>query len=101
VALVIMGHVPAFPFSIGSPGWVRSSAWIWLFSSTESTDCVRGPPTAREKQITQEEIAQPGAGPGEAAPGCSRSSMHRGLCSSNSLPPNNNDQLAIVLKSDQ
>jgi hypothetical protein len=22
---------------IGSPGWVRSSAWIWLFSSSEST----------------------------------------------------------------
>ena len=25
------------PFLIGRPGWVRSSAWIWLFSSTEST----------------------------------------------------------------
>ena len=24
-------------FFSGSPGWVRSSAWIWLFSSTEST----------------------------------------------------------------
>src|SRR5271155_4945586 len=22
------------PFFIGSPGWVRSSAWTWLFSST-------------------------------------------------------------------
>src|ERR1700732_503794 len=29
--------VPARPFFIGSPGWVRSSAWIWLFSSTERT----------------------------------------------------------------
>src|SRR6266478_3241607 len=26
--------VPARPFFIGNPGWVRSSAWIWLFSST-------------------------------------------------------------------
>ena len=24
--------VPARPFFIGRPGWVRSSAWIWLFS---------------------------------------------------------------------
>jgi hypothetical protein len=23
------------PGFIGSPGWVRSSAWIWLFSSTD------------------------------------------------------------------
>jgi uncharacterized protein (TIGR03437 family) len=29
--------VPQRPFWIGSPGWVRSSAWIWLFSSTQST----------------------------------------------------------------
>src|SRR3974377_1016356 len=29
--------VPARPFFIGSPGWVRSSAWIWFFASTEST----------------------------------------------------------------
>ena len=28
---------------IGSPGWVRSSAWIWDFSSTESTTaCIGG-----------------------------------------------------------
>jgi hypothetical protein len=29
--------VPARPFFIGKPGWVRSSAWIWLFSSTDNT----------------------------------------------------------------
>src|SRR4051795_11650654 len=29
--------VPARPFLSGSPGWVRSSAWIWLFSSTART----------------------------------------------------------------
>src|SRR6516162_7109239 len=29
--------VPARPFFIGSPGWVRSSAWICDFSSTDST----------------------------------------------------------------
>ncbi len=37
MALVVVGQVPARPFFIGRPGWVRSSAWIWLFSSTEST----------------------------------------------------------------
>ena len=31
VTLVIVRvMVPARPFFIGSPGWVRSSAWIWL-----------------------------------------------------------------------
>src|SRR5205809_6307579 len=29
--------VPQRPFLIGRPGCVRSSAWIWLFSSTHST----------------------------------------------------------------
>src|SRR5216684_140090 len=29
--------VPARPFFIGRPGWVRSKAWIWLFSSTDRT----------------------------------------------------------------
>src|ERR1035438_8068235 len=29
--------VPHRPFLIGKPGWVRSSAWIWLFSATQST----------------------------------------------------------------
>jgi hypothetical protein len=37
VALVIMGLVPARPGFIGKPGWVRSRAWIWLFSSTDRT----------------------------------------------------------------
>src|SRR3984957_8113226 len=37
IALVIMSIVPARPFFIGRLGWVRSSAWIWLFSSTERT----------------------------------------------------------------
>ena len=32
----------ARPFFIGRPGWVRSSAWIWLFSSTESTMACAG-----------------------------------------------------------
>jgi hypothetical protein len=33
--------VPARPGFIGSPGWVRSRAWIWLFSSTERTSVGR------------------------------------------------------------
>src|SRR6202040_2088051 len=32
VALVVMRHRPAAAFFIGRPGWVRSRAWIWLFS---------------------------------------------------------------------
>jgi hypothetical protein len=31
IALVILGHGAALLF-IGSPGWLRSNAWIWLFS---------------------------------------------------------------------
>src|SRR3972149_4571914 len=34
--------VPARPFLIGRPGCVRSSAWIWLFSSTASTTALPG-----------------------------------------------------------
>src|SRR6266446_5367899 len=34
--------VPARPFFIGSDGWVRSSAWIWDFSSTHSTTALSG-----------------------------------------------------------
>jgi hypothetical protein len=30
------------PGLIGSPGWVRSSAWIWLFSSIDSTTAWAG-----------------------------------------------------------
>ena len=37
VALVVVRHGAGRPFFIGRPGWVRSSAWIWLFSSTDST----------------------------------------------------------------
>ena len=37
VPLVIVRHGLAAPGVIGSPGWVRSSAWIWLFSSIDST----------------------------------------------------------------
>ena len=42
VALVVVGHrAGAAPF-IGRLGWVRSSAWIWLFSSTHSTSAFSG-----------------------------------------------------------
>ena len=34
--------VPARPFFIGRPGWVRSSAWICDFSSTDSTTAWAG-----------------------------------------------------------
>src|SRR6266545_1592848 len=34
--------VPARPFFIGSDGWVRSRAWIWLLSSTHSTTALSG-----------------------------------------------------------
>src|SRR6266571_4931822 len=37
VALVVVVIVRARPFFIGRPGWVRSSAWICDFSSTERT----------------------------------------------------------------
>ena len=43
VALVVVGHRAAAPVaSCGSPGWVRSSAWIWLFSSTDRTTACAG-----------------------------------------------------------
>src|SRR5712671_883388 len=35
MAFVVVGHRPSAALLIGRPGWVRSSAWIWLFSSTE------------------------------------------------------------------
>src|SRR5437867_9083015 len=41
VALVIV-IVPARPFFMGRPGWVRSRAWIWLFSSNDSTSACSG-----------------------------------------------------------
>jgi hypothetical protein len=34
---VVCVIVPARPFFIGRPGWVRSRAWICDFSSTDST----------------------------------------------------------------
>src|SRR3954447_20663747 len=34
--------VPQRPFFSGRPGWVRSSAWIWLFSSTANTSALSG-----------------------------------------------------------
>jgi hypothetical protein len=42
VPLVVMRHGLAAPGLIGSPGWVRSSAWIWLFSSIDSTTACAG-----------------------------------------------------------
>ena len=42
VPLVVMRIVPQRPFFIGSPGWVRSSAWICDFSSTDSTSACSG-----------------------------------------------------------
>jgi len=42
MALVIMCHGLAAPGLIGNPGWVRSSAWIWLFSSIDSTTACAG-----------------------------------------------------------
>jgi hypothetical protein len=37
VAFAAVGHRPAFSGLSGRPGWVRSSAWISLFSSIETT----------------------------------------------------------------
>src|SRR4051794_5267806 len=34
--------VPHFPGLSGRPGWVRSSAWIWLFSSIDRTTAWAG-----------------------------------------------------------
>src|SRR5277367_2796098 len=42
VALVIVRHGGAPAFFIGRPGCVRSSAWIWLFSSTLNTSACSG-----------------------------------------------------------
>jgi len=42
MALVVVRHGAGAAFFIGSPGWVRSSAWIWLFSSTDSTNAFSG-----------------------------------------------------------
>ena len=42
VADVVVRHRPSWPGFSGRPGWVRSSAWIWLFSSTDSTTAWAG-----------------------------------------------------------
>src|SRR6202042_513339 len=42
VAFVIVRVGCAFPPLSGRPGWVRSSAWIWLFSSMETPTAWRG-----------------------------------------------------------
>jgi hypothetical protein len=42
VAFVIMGHGSGAALLQGKPGWVRSSAWIWLFSSMDSTSAFSG-----------------------------------------------------------
>jgi hypothetical protein len=43
VAFVIVRvRVAHFPRFSGRPGWVRSSAWIWLFSSMESPAAWQG-----------------------------------------------------------
>ena len=43
VAHVIMGHRPAPALFIGSPGWVRSSAWICdLLVDREHQACAGG-----------------------------------------------------------
>ena len=36
---VMVAHLPGFS---GGPGWVRSSAWIWLFSSIDNTTAWQG-----------------------------------------------------------
>ena len=42
VTFVVVRHRPGGARFIGNPGWVRSSAWIWLFSSTERTTAWAG-----------------------------------------------------------
>ena len=43
VPLIVVRHgSTARPFFSGSPGCVRSSAWIWLFSSTDRTMACAG-----------------------------------------------------------
>ena len=37
VALVVVASPAGWPGRIGSMGWLRSSAWIWDFSSTHRT----------------------------------------------------------------
>ena len=39
---LVVRQVPQRPFFIGRLGWVRSSAWIWLFSSIDRTTARAG-----------------------------------------------------------
>jgi hypothetical protein len=39
MANIIVSHVPARPRFIGKPGWVRSSAWVWLFCRAKAPLC--------------------------------------------------------------
>ena len=41
------------PGLIGNPGWVRSSAWIWLFSSIDSTAAWAGGVDIEPDDISQ------------------------------------------------
>jgi hypothetical protein len=42
VADVVMGLTLRAPIPMGRVGWVRSRAWTWLFSSTQSTTAFSG-----------------------------------------------------------
>jgi hypothetical protein len=42
VALVVVGDALDVAEPMGSMGWVHSRAWIWLFSSTQSTTALSG-----------------------------------------------------------
>lgn len=42
MALVVMRERPGRPGIIGKDGWVRSNAWIWVFSSKQNTAALRG-----------------------------------------------------------
>ena len=42
VALVVVGDAFDVAEPHGKHGWVRSRAWIWLFSSTQSTTALSG-----------------------------------------------------------
>src|ERR1700750_742196 len=42
VAIVIVGLMRICPLPRGRPGWLRCSAWIWHFSSQQSTTACSG-----------------------------------------------------------
>src|SRR5438270_8849634 len=45
--------VAARPFFMGKPGWERSKAWIWLFSSTDNTSAFCGGFRVKSHHIPQ------------------------------------------------